>query len=92
MTNPFSPVTQYQAQSGLAASSPITPNVATGFASSGSSVPWVDDPEEKKRAHTACMFEREDGELCRGPRAKGTQYCIGHLRSLSKREENDADT
>jgi hypothetical protein len=39
--------------------------------------------------HTACMFTRADGSLCRGPRAKGTQHCIGHLRSLAKQEASD---
>jgi hypothetical protein len=25
-----------------------------------------------------------DGDTCEGPKAKGTQYCIGHLRKAAK--------
>lgn len=31
--------------------------------------------------HTSCMANEE---TCRGARAKGTDFCIGHLRSMAK--------
>lgn len=26
-------------------------------------------------------------DTCEGPKAKGTDYCIGHLRAMSKKDE-----
>lgn len=31
--------------------------------------------------HTECIA---NNYTCRGPRAKGTEYCIGHLKSMEK--------
>lgn len=31
-----------------------------------------------------CSFVYETHDQCRGPRAKGTDYCIGHLRHIEK--------
>jgi len=33
-----------------------------------------------------CNFLSETEEGCRAPRAKGTDYCIGHLRHFEKKE------
>lgn len=31
-----------------------------------------------------CVHIGEDGMQCRGPRAKQTDFCIGHLRAIEK--------
>jgi hypothetical protein len=31
-----------------------------------------------------CVHVGEDGMQCRGPRAKQTDFCIGHLRAIEK--------
>jgi len=31
-----------------------------------------------------CVHTGEDGMQCRGPRAKETDFCIGHLRAIEK--------
>lgn len=38
--------------------------------------------------HTRCMAN--DG-TCQGIRAKGTEYCIGHLRSMAKEQLNESE-
>ena len=38
--------------------------------------------------HTAC---RANNDTCMGPRAKGTEYCIGHLRTLVKAGKMDPE-
>lgn len=35
-----------------------------------------------------CSFVFETHEQCRGPRAKGTDFCIGHLRHFEKELKN----
>lgn len=66
--------------------------VGESVAMSYSSVPYAGAAvprqlgTEHNPGHKACMFERADGQLCRGPKAKGTQYCIGHLRHFDKKE------
>ena len=35
-----------------------------------------------------CNFATETNEQCRAPRAKGTDFCIGHLRHFEKQLEN----
>jgi len=35
--------------------------------------------------HTRCAA---NDETCQGARAKGTPYCIGHLRALAKAKED----
>ena len=69
---------------------PATANIPQGSAPAFSSVPYVGpelkrqfgDPLPSRDQHKKCMFERTDGNLCRGPRAKSTDYCVGHLRKL----------
>jgi hypothetical protein len=41
-----------------------------------SQIPW-DEP-------THCLALKGDGTDCHAARAKGTDYCIGHLRSMEK--------
>jgi len=36
--------------------------------------------------HTRCMANEE---TCQGARAKGTDYCIGHLRQMAKEKSNE---
>lgn len=36
--------------------------------------------------HTRCMANEE---TCQGARAKGTDYCIGHLRQMTKEKSNE---
>jgi hypothetical protein len=38
--------------------------------------------------HTRCIA---NNETCDGPRAKGTEYCIGHLRSMAKEQLNEPE-
>lgn len=38
--------------------------------------------------HTRCMAN--DG-TCQGAKAKGTDYCIGHLRQLAKESLNESE-
>lgn len=54
---------------------PKTPHSPRGGASliRDSGVPYV--------GHTRCMANEA---TCQGHRAKGTEYCIGHLRSMAK--------
>jgi hypothetical protein len=37
--------------------------------------------------YQTCLIIRNDGGQCKGPRAKGTDYCIGHLRSMEKAQK-----
>lgn len=37
--------------------------------------------------HTRCMANEE---TCQGARAKGTDYCIGHLRQMAKESLNES--
>jgi len=37
--------------------------------------------------HTRC---RANGETCQGARAKGTDFCIGHLRQMAKESLNES--
>jgi hypothetical protein len=84
----------HQARPGFAQKHPTHAHGAVGqnVAQSFSSVPYAGEPvprqfgTEHNPGHKACMFERANGQLCRGPRAKGTEYCIGHLRHLGKLE------
>lgn len=39
--------------------------------------------------HTRCMANEE---TCQGARAKGTDYCIGHLRQKAKEIASESDT
>jgi hypothetical protein len=39
--------------------------------------------------HTRCMANEES---CQGARAKGTDYCIGHLRQKAKEIASEPDT
>ena len=32
----------------------------------------------------ACTIIRDNDERCRAPKAKGTDFCIGHLRAMEK--------
>jgi hypothetical protein len=34
--------------------------------------------------YNSCAVIREDNARCKGPKAKGTEYCIGHLRAMEK--------
>lgn len=34
--------------------------------------------------YESCAIVRENGDRCKGPKAKGTDYCIGHLRAMEK--------
>lgn len=34
--------------------------------------------------YESCAIVRENGDRCKGPKAKGTEYCIGHLRAMEK--------
>lgn len=34
--------------------------------------------------YQSCIVVRQDGAQCKGPKAKGTDFCIGHLRSMEK--------
>lgn len=34
--------------------------------------------------YQSCAFIKEDNTQCKGPKAKGTEFCIGHLRSIEK--------
>lgn len=36
--------------------------------------------------HTAC---RANNDSCTAPRAKGTEYCIGHLRAAAKQQVDE---
>jgi hypothetical protein len=38
--------------------------------------------------HTRCMANEG---TCQGIRAKGTEYCIGHLRSMAKEQLNESE-
>jgi hypothetical protein len=31
-----------------------------------------------------------NNDTCKGPRAKGTNYCMGHLRSMEKKGESES--
>ena len=35
----------------------------------------------------SCIFVRDDGSQCKGPKAKDTDFCIGHLRSIEKAQK-----
>lgn len=39
--------------------------------------------------HTRCIANEE---TCQGARAKGTDYCIGHLRQKAKETASESDT
>jgi hypothetical protein len=43
-----------------------------------------------------CIHEGMDGLGCKAPRAKGTDFCIGHLRKIEKalkaKEEKETET
>lgn len=80
---------QSQAYGGSAVYPAPTAGVLDGFSPARSSAPYLGkepDPAAPPKPHTKCMFKRPDGKLCQGPRAKETEYCIGHLRSLAKQE------
>lgn len=32
-----------------------------------------------------------NNDTCEGPKAKGTEYCIGHLRAMAKKDEEVTD-
>ena len=34
--------------------------------------------------YESCAIVRDNGDRCKGPKAKGTEYCIGHLRAMEK--------
>ena len=40
-----------------------------------------------------CIFVRKDGEQCRAPQKKGSDFCVGHTRQLAKviREQEEAE-
>ncbi len=37
--------------------------------------------------YQTCLVVRADGAQCKGPKAKGTDFCIGHLRSMEKAQK-----
>jgi hypothetical protein len=85
--NPFASPTQF-----LDGFAPLYPSQGPGLDGlswANSSVPYVggEDPYGfvEPPAHTKCMHpsSRSKG-LCQGPRAKGTEFCVGHLRSMGR--------
>jgi len=43
-------------------------------------------PDEVVQDETKCSETTKKGTPCKAPRAKGTDLCIGHLRSASTKE------
>jgi hypothetical protein len=90
--NNFAPVSQ--ALDGFAPMYQAQQPGHNGMGWAYSSVPYAGptpDPWEPPKPHTACMYKRDDGDLCRGPRAKGTEFCVGHLRSLAKQAQQSQE-
>jgi hypothetical protein len=41
--------------------------------------------------YQSCLVVRADGAQCKGPKAKGTDFCIGHLRSMEKAQKEQEE-
>ena len=41
--------------------------------------------------YQTCLVVRADGAQCKGPKAKGTDFCIGHLRSMEKAQKEQEE-